>query len=169
MGFSATSSTLANRACATVAAAKIGLSVLRSRPAGLLGRRRARQGFGGHRCRSRLVIPPPVGDKIRPPRPRPRGASDPIVLLSFEIDDYDAWKTTFDQDPAGRRQHGAVSHKISRGVDNPNDVFIRVEFPSVDQAKAFRQSLVDSGALERAGARVKSGPTAAEVAEDSTY
>jgi hypothetical protein len=58
---------------------------------------------------------------------------------------------------------------ISRGVDNPNEVFIRVEFPSVDQAKAFRQQLLDSGVLERAGARMKTGPTVAEVAETVTY
>jgi hypothetical protein len=92
-----------------------------------------------------------------------------IVLLSFEIDDYDSWKSMFDRDPAGRKRHGATGHKITRGVVNPNDVFIRVEFPSVEQATAFCQSLADSGALERAGARIKVAPTVAEVAEDSTY
>lgn len=92
-----------------------------------------------------------------------------IVIMNFEIDDYDSWKTMFDQDPAGRSRHGATSHKISRAVDNPNHVFIRVEFPSADQAKTFQQALVDSGALERAGARIKTPPTVAEVAEDVTY
>jgi hypothetical protein len=92
-----------------------------------------------------------------------------IVLLNFEIDDYDAWKPMFDQDPAGRRDSGATSHMISRAADNPNDVFIRVEFPSVEQAKAFRQRLVDSGALDRAGAKVKIGPVVAEVVETLTY
>jgi hypothetical protein len=92
-----------------------------------------------------------------------------IVLVNFEIDDYDAWKPTFDEDPAGRKQSGATGHMISRAADNPNEVFIRVEFPSVDQAKQFRQRLLDSGVLERAGARIKTGPTVAELAETVTY
>ena len=75
----------------------------------------------------------------------------------------------FDQDPAGRGQSGATSHKISRSVDNPNEVFIRLEFPSVEQAKAFRERLLASGAFERGGMRIKSGPTVCEVAEEHTY
>jgi hypothetical protein len=91
-----------------------------------------------------------------------------IVLTHLEVDDYDAWKELFDSDPGGRRQ-GATGHMISRAVDNPNAVFIRTEFPSVDEAKAFRQRLLDSGAIGRSGARVKVEPTVAEVAERVTY
>lgn len=91
------------------------------------------------------------------------------MLLNFEVDDYDVWKPLFDQDPAGRTQSGATSHKIARSVDNPNEVFIRLEFPSVDQAKTFRERLLASGAIERGGMRVISGPTVAENAEEHTY
>lgn len=91
-----------------------------------------------------------------------------IMLLHLEVDDYDAWKPLFDSDPAGRKQ-SATGHMISRDVDNPNAIFIRTEFPSADEAKAFRQRLVDSGVLERSGAKVKIGPTVAEVAENVTY
>lgn len=92
-----------------------------------------------------------------------------IMLMHFEVDDYDAWKPLFDEDPAGRAASGATSHMISRAVDNPNEAFIRVEFPSVDQAKAFREKLLASGALERGGMRIKTGPTIAEVADQHTY
>lgn len=92
-----------------------------------------------------------------------------IVLVNFEVDDYDAFKQRFDEDPAGRRESGATGHAISRAVDNPNDVFIRTEFPSVDQAKAFRQRLIDSGVLDRVGATMKLGPVVADVAERVTY
>ena len=51
-----------------------------------------------------------------------------IMLIHFEVDDYDAWKPLFDEDPAGRAESGAISHMISRAVDNPNEAFIRVEF-----------------------------------------
>jgi len=92
-----------------------------------------------------------------------------IMLMNFEVDDYDAWKPMFDQDPAGRAAGGATSHTVSRAVDNPNEAFVRVEFPSVEAAKAFREKLLASGALERAGMRLKSGPTVAEVADHHTY
>jgi hypothetical protein len=92
-----------------------------------------------------------------------------IVVLNLEVEDYDVWKPNFDADPAGRRESGATSHRIARAVDDPKDVFIRVEFPSVDQAKAFRQRLLDSGALDRPGMKVKDGPVVAEEAETVTY
>ena len=37
------------------------------------------------------------------------------------------------------------------------------------EAKAFREKLLASGALERGGMRIKSGPTVAEVADKHTY
>jgi hypothetical protein len=91
------------------------------------------------------------------------------MVMHFEVDDYDAWKQLFDEDPAGRAESGATSYMISRAVDNPNETFIRTEFPSVEQAKAFREKLLASGALERGKMRIKSGPTIAEVADQHTY
>jgi hypothetical protein len=98
-----------------------------------------------------------------------KGAIVAIMLMNFEVDDFDAWKKMFDEDPAGRAEGGATSHMISRGVDNPNEGFVRVEFPSVEQAKAFREKLIASGVLERGGMKIKAGPTVAEVADTQTY
>ncbi len=92
-----------------------------------------------------------------------------MMLMHFEVDDYDAWKSTFDQDPAGRAESGATAHTVSRAADNPNEGFIRVDFPSVEHAKAFREKLLASGVLERSGMRIKSGPTVAEIADTHTY
>ena len=93
-----------------------------------------------------------------------------IVVLNFEVDDYDTWKPMFDEDPAGRRESGATSYVvISRAADNPNEVFIRVDFPSVGQAKTFRERSMASGAMERGGMRMKSGPTVAEIDDATTY
>jgi hypothetical protein len=92
-----------------------------------------------------------------------------IMVMNFEVDDYDTWKAMFDEDPVGRRAAGATGHVVSRGVDNPNEGFVRVEFPSAEQAKAFRERLIASGALERGGMRLKAGPTVAEVDDQTTY
>jgi hypothetical protein len=90
------------------------------------------------------------------------------MLMHLTVDDYDSWKPMFDSDPAGRKQ-SATGHTISRSVDDPNAIFIRADFPSVDEAKAFRQRLIDSGALERPGVTVKVQPTIVEQAEAITY
>jgi hypothetical protein len=92
-----------------------------------------------------------------------------IMVMNFEVDDFDAWKPMFDADPVDRAGAGATSHMVSRAVDNPNEGFVRVTFPSVEQAKAFREKLLASGALERSGMRLKAGPTVAEVVDDHTY
>ena len=89
------------------------------------------------------------------------------LLAHFDVGDFDTWKRkTFDQDPAGRQQ-AAKGHVIARSVDNPNEVFIRVEFDSAEQANAFRQRLMASGVLDRV--TVKTPPTVVEVADQATY
>ena len=87
------------------------------------------------------------------------------MLMNLEHD-YDKWKPTFDSDPAGRRKI-AKGHMLSRAVDNPNDIFIRVEFDSVEDARTFRQRLLDSGVLNQF--TVKTGPTIVEVADHENY
>jgi hypothetical protein len=88
------------------------------------------------------------------------------MVLHFETDDYDAWKQRFDSDPAGRRQ-AATGHSIMRGVDNPNAVFVRASFNSIEEAQAFRERLLASGALNTVD--VKHGPTVVERVEDVAY
>ena len=67
------------------------------------------------------------------------------------------------------RMPSQIGDVVSRAVDNPNEVFIRVEFPSVEQARTFRERLIGSGAMERGRMRLKLGPTVAEVADATTY
>ena len=88
------------------------------------------------------------------------------MLMNFELNDYDEWKALFDSDPVGRKAV-ARGHRILRAADNPNEIFLGVEYPSVDDAKAFRQKLLDSGVLERFP--TKGGPTVVDVAEEVSY
>ena len=50
-----------------------------------------------------------------------------------------------------------------RSVENPNEVFIKVEFDSTDEANAGRDRLLASGVLDRF--EDKHGPTVVEEAE----
>jgi hypothetical protein len=56
-----------------------------------------------------------------------------------------------------------------RSADDPKGVFIRADFSSVEQAKAFREKLIASGALDRPDTKVKIGPTVVEQVEAITY
>ena len=89
-----------------------------------------------------------------------------FMVHHLKIDDFDTWKTFFDADPVGRKQ-AAKGHVMLRGVDNPNEVFTRVEFDSVEDAQAFRERLLASGALETA--TVLTAPTVVELIENLTY
>jgi hypothetical protein len=89
-----------------------------------------------------------------------------FVVAHFDVGDYDAWKQMFDSDPAGRKQAGK-GHMISRSIDNPGEVFVRVEFASADEAKSFRDRLLASGALDKV--KVLTPPTVVEVADEATY
>jgi len=87
------------------------------------------------------------------------------MLIHFDAD-YEEWKRAFDADPAGRAQV-AKGYSIARGVDNPNDIFVRVEFASIEEAKSFVERLLDSGVLGTF--TVRTPPTVVEVVETRSY
>ena len=89
-----------------------------------------------------------------------------FMLTRIQVDDYDAWKPIFDSDPPGARK-AAKGHRLLRSLEEPNDVFVQVEFGSPEDAKAAREQLLASGVLERVN--VKAGPIVAEEAETVSY
>ena len=80
--------------------------------------------------------------------------------------DFDAFKKQFDSDPLGRKQ-AAKGHTMLRGVDNPNQIFLRVEFGSAAEAKSFQEKVRGSKVLENV--TVKVPPTVTEMADQATY
>jgi hypothetical protein len=89
----------------------------------------------------------------------------PFLVGVFE-GDFDAFKQQFDSDPLGRRA-AAKGHSLMRGVDNPNEIFVRVEFDSVDEAKSFGEKVRGSDVLQNV--TVKLSPTVTEMADQVTY
>ena len=89
-----------------------------------------------------------------------------FMVHHLKVDGFDDFKSMFDADPAGRKQ-AAKGHLMLRSVDNPNEVFTRVEFDSLEEAQAFRDRLVASGALDQT--TVLTPPTVVELVENITY
>jgi hypothetical protein len=88
-----------------------------------------------------------------------------FIVGAFE-GDVDAWNERFLSDPLGRRQV-AKGHTLLRGADNPNQVFVRLEFDTIEDAKAFAEKVRGSDVLE--GLTVTVPPTAAELLDKAEY
>ncbi len=89
-----------------------------------------------------------------------------FIVTRIQVGDFDAWKPMFDQDVPGARR-SAKGHRILRSVEDPNEVFIVIQFESVDDARVGRDRLLASGVLDRFAD--KSGPDVVEEAEAVTY
>jgi hypothetical protein len=89
-----------------------------------------------------------------------------FIMTRLQVADYDAFKPLFDQDSPGTRAT-ARGYRLFRGVEDPNEVFIQVEFDSADEANAGRDKLLAAGVLERFADRT--GPTVVEEAETVVY
>ena len=85
-----------------------------------------------------------------------------FMLTRVQVGNYDEWKPMFDQDKPGARAE-AKGYRLLRSVDDPNEVFVQVEFDSAEKAKAAREKLLASGVLDRFPDHM--GPTITEEAE----
>jgi hypothetical protein len=88
------------------------------------------------------------------------------IITRVRVADFDAFKPMFDQDAPGVRR-SATAHRLYRGVDDPGEVYVRVDFPSVEEARAGAERLRASGVLSRW--EDSYGPTVVEEAEAIEY
>lgn len=71
-----------------------------------------------------------------------------FIITRIQVGDYDAWRPMFDQDRPQAREKAKVQ-RVFRAVDDPNHVFIVLEFDSVEDADESRSRLLESGVLDR--------------------
>jgi hypothetical protein len=71
-----------------------------------------------------------------------------FIITRIQVGDYDNWRPMFDQDRP-RAREDATQQRVFRGADDPNHVFILLEFESLDDARTAERRLVDSGVLDR--------------------
>ena len=84
-----------------------------------------------------------------------------FIITRIQVGDYDAWRPMFEQDRPRAREKATVQ-RVFRGVDDPNHVFIVLEFASVEDAQEAKERLVRSGVLDRF--EDKHGPNVVEEA-----
>ena len=79
-----------------------------------------------------------------------------FIITRIQTGGYDRWRPLFDQDQPRAREK-AQSQRVLRSVDDPNEVFIYLEFASLEDANEARDRLLSSGVLDRF--EDKHGPT----------
>lgn len=102
----------------------------------------------------------------RPAERSSRRGPSTFIVTRLQVGDYDAWKPMFDKDEPGAR-HTARGHRLLRSLDDPNEVFVVVEFASAEDANAARERLLAAGVLDRFSD--KTLPRVVAEAEDVTY
>ncbi len=84
-----------------------------------------------------------------------------FIITRIHVGDYDTWRPMFDQDRPQAREKATIE-RVFRKVDDPNHVFILLEFASVEDAEEARRRLAESGVLDRF--EDKHGPNVVEEA-----
>jgi hypothetical protein len=59
------------------------------------------------------------------------------LRIQHSVPDFAGWKRAFDSDPVDRKGSGVTRYSIARSTDDPNLVFIDLEFDRVDAARAL--------------------------------
>ena len=80
-----------------------------------------------------------------------RGTTMAFMMGRAVVEDYAAFRKVFDDAEEMRQAAGALNSAVYQSVDDPNEVIIRIEFPTADAAKAFSTSQVLRDAMQKAG------------------
>ena len=71
-----------------------------------------------------------------------------FIITRIQVVDYETWRPMFDQD-LPRAREKATSQRVFRSLDDPNLVFIQLEFASAEDAQEAQRRLSESGVLDR--------------------
>ena len=71
-----------------------------------------------------------------------------FIITRIQTGDYDKWRPMFDQDKPRAREKAQVQ-RVLQSIDDPNEVFVYLEFANLEDATEARERLVSSGVLDR--------------------
>jgi hypothetical protein len=71
-----------------------------------------------------------------------------FIITRIQVGEYDTWRALFDRDVPRAREKAATT-RVLRMLEDPNHVFVYLEFASVEDAEEARDRLVASRVLER--------------------
>ena len=71
-----------------------------------------------------------------------------FIITRIHVGDYDAWRPMFDQDRPRAREKARVQ-RVFRAAEDPNHVFVFLEYASVGDAEEAARRLNEAGVLDR--------------------
>lgn len=71
-----------------------------------------------------------------------------FIITRIQTGDYGRWRPMFDQDRPRAREKAQVQ-RVLRSIDDPNEVFIYLEYGNLEDANEARARLLSSGVLDR--------------------
>ena len=107
-----------------------------------------------------------------PPEPSPKTTQEPsqmpafAAVITFEVADFDKWKTTFDSHMALRKAAGVLGHHISRGVEDAKQVTVYFALSDLEKFKEFIASDDLKKAMAEAGVESQSAAMIMKPVED---
>jgi len=73
------------------------------------------------------------------------------LLVKHKVEDYNKWKAAFDDHASYRSENGSKGGKVFRNANDPNELFVLLEWDSIQNAQKFAQSDQTKEAMMNAG------------------
>ena len=73
------------------------------------------------------------------------------VLVHHKVADYSRWKQAFDAHLTTRKHAGETGFRLFHGVDDPRDLFLLLDWTSIEEARKFMNSSELREAMQKAG------------------
>jgi heme-degrading monooxygenase HmoA len=73
------------------------------------------------------------------------------VLVLHKVEDYDKWKSVYDENGAMRKAYGSKGANVFHQANDPNSLVIITEWENLEKAKGFAESEDLKTTMQKAG------------------
>lgn len=79
----------------------------------------------------------------------------PTILIRHRIANAATWELVFEEHRVSRAAHGSFGGRVFRHVDDPDEVFVLLEWDDIDRARLYIRSdelsqvMVEGGVIDR--------------------
>jgi heme-degrading monooxygenase HmoA len=73
------------------------------------------------------------------------------VLVHHKVSDFNRWKEAFDSHLAARKHAGETGCHVFHNLDDPRDIYLLVDWQTVEEARKFMNSPELREAMQQAG------------------
>lgn len=73
------------------------------------------------------------------------------LIVHHKVENFDKWKPFFDDHELFRKQNGSLGNKVFQCKNDPNEVFVLLEWDNLTNANRFIQSEQTKSIMKEAG------------------